>query len=583
MKHMKVRSKLVLGFGLILILFSLATWMSSGAMSTMNKMIGQFDEDAYQVMERVDEVKYNVEASSAITAQMVLAVTQKDVDALYAEYQAHTQNLVNDLTYLLENYPEYQNQVKIFRGLTSSSDELSRRIYSLSLTDKETAQRLYKNELLPAAQKASEALGTIDEAVQQQKTALLQNSVTRTKYTQTIILLVTAASFGVAIVMGLAIIRMITKPLHEIEKAAHSMAEGDLNVEITYQSRDEIGSLAENMREMTRGYHSLINDISYMVEAMSKGDFCVNTQDETAYKGDFAPILKSLDILRDNLSETLQQINESADQVSDGAEQIASGAQVLSQSSTEQANSVEELVASLQGMNNSIHEVVAHVTEGQENLRRTNQQVDTGHEQMQVMQKAMTEINASSNNIQKIIKDIDDIAFQTNILALNAAVEAARAGTAGKGFAVVADEVRNLAQKSAESAKTTAQLIEQSIQAVQKGQTITGEIAQTIDNMAAEAKNSLTLMEQISMASTEQADAVNQVLQGAEQISAVVQTNSATAEESAASSEELSGQANILKELVKKFRLSNEQEYLKKADEEDKLDRCDAEYAMAKY
>lgn len=583
MKHMKVRSKLVLGFGLILILFSLATWMSSGAMSTMNKMIGQFDEDAYQVMERVDEVKYNVEASSAITAQMVLAVTQKDVDALYAEYQAHTQNLVNDLTYLLENYPEYQNQVKIFRGLTSSSDELSRRIYSLSLTDKETAQRLYKNELLPAAQKASEALGTIDEAVQQQKTALLQNSVTRTKYTQTIILLVTAASFGVAIVMGLAIIRMITKPLHEIEKAAHSMAEGDLNVEITYQSCDEIGSLAENMREMTRGYHSLINDISYMVKAMSKGDFCVNTQDATAYKGDFAPILKSLDILRDNLSETLQQINESADQVSDGAEQIASGAQVLSQSSTEQANSVEELVASLQGMNNSIHEVVAHVTEGQENLRRTNQQVDTGHEQMQVMQKAMTEINASSNNIQKIIKDIDDIAFQTNILALNAAVEAARAGTAGKGFAVVADEVRNLAQKSAESAKTTAQLIEQSIQAVQKGQTITGEIAQTIDNMAAEAKNSLTLMEQISMASTEQADAVNQVLQGAEQISAVVQTNSATAEESAASSEELSGQANILKELVKKFRLSNEQEYLKKADEEDKLDRCDAEYAMAKY
>lgn len=580
---MKVRSKLVLGFGLILILFSLATWMSSGAMSTMNKMIGQFDEDAYQVMERVDEVKYNVEASSAITAQMVLAVTQKDVDALYAEYQAHTQNLVNDLTYLLENYPEYQNQVKIFRGLTSSSDELSRRIYSLSLTDKETAQRLYKNELLPAAQKASEALGTIDEAVQQQKTALLQNSVTRTKYTQTIILLVTAASFGVAIVMGLAIIRMITKPLHEIEKAAHSMAEGDLNVEITYQSRDEIGSLAENMREMTRGYHSLINDISYMVEAMSKGDFCVNTQDETAYKGDFAPILKSLDILRDNLSETLQQINESADQVSGSAEQIASGAQVLSQSSTEQANSVEELVASLQGMNNSIHEVVAHVTEGQENLRRTNQQVDTGHEQMQVMQKAMTEINASSNNIQKIIKDIDDIAFQTNILALNAAVEAARAGTAGKGFAVVADEVRNLAQKSAESAKTTAQLIEQSIQAVQKGQTITGEIAQTIDNMAAEAKNSLTLMEQISMASTEQADAVDQVLQGAEQISAVVQTNSATAEESAASSEELSGQANILKELVKKFRLSNEQEYLKKADEEDKLDRCDAEYAMAKY
>lgn len=580
---MKVRSKLVLGFGLILILFSLATWMSSGAMSTMNKMIGQFDEDAYQVMERVDEVKYNVEASSAITAQMVLAVTQKDVDALYAEYQAHTQNLANDLTYLVENYPEYQNQVKIFRGLTSSSDELSRRIYSLSLTDKETAQRLYKNELLPAAQKASEALGTIDEAVQQQKTALLQNSVTRTKYTQTIILLVTAASFGVAIVMGLAIIRMITKPLHEIEKAAHSMAEGDLNVEITYQSRDEIGSLAENMREMTRGYHSLINDISYMVEAMSKGDFCVNTQDETAYKGDFAPILKSLDILRDNLSETLQQINESADQVSGSAEQIASGAQVLSQSSTEQANSVEELVASLQGMNNSIHEVVAHVTEGQENLRRTNQQVDTGHEQMQVMQKAMTEINASSNNIQKIIKDIDDIAFQTNILALNAAVEAARAGTAGKGFAVVADEVRNLAQKSAESAKTTAQLIEQSIQAVQKGQTITGEIAHTIDNMAAEAKNSLTLMEQISMASTEQADAVDQVLQGAEQISAVVQTNSATAEESAASSEELSGQANILKELVKKFRLSNEQEYLKKADEEDKLDRCDAEYAMAKY
>jgi len=254
----------------------------------------------------------------------------------------------------------------------------------------------------------------------------------------------------------------------------------------------------------------------------------------------------------------LIQINQASDQVASGSEQVSFGAQALSQGATEQASSVEELSATIVELSGHVKVNADHAAEASRLSNDAGSGVMESDGHMKEMIEAMGDISDKSKEIGKIIKTIDDIAFQTNILALNAAVEAARAGSAGKGFAVVADEVRNLAQKSAEAAKNTTVLIEGSILAVDNGTRIVGQTAKSLQDVVVKAGNVTNKMTDIANASEQQAKAIAQVTQGIEQIAAVVQTNSATAEESAAASEELTGQAQMLKELVGKFRLNGD-------------------------
>ncbi|MEG2088308.1 MAG: methyl-accepting chemotaxis protein, partial [Angelakisella sp.] len=262
---------------------------------------------------------------------------------------------------------------------------------------------------------------------------------------------------------------------------------------------------------------------------------------------------QSIQQINSSLGSTLSQINNAAEQVASGSGQVASGAQALSQGATEQASSVEELSA-------TITEIAGQVRQNAENTKNANEQaaivkgeIENGDKQMRALAAAMQDINNSSGEIAKIIKTIEDIAFQTNILALNAAVEAARAGAAGKGFAVVADEVRNLASKSSEAAKNTTVLISHSIEAVGNGTRMADSTAGALDRITTGAAKISALVAQIAAASGEQAVSIAQVNEGVSQISDVVQNNSATAEESAAASEELSGQAGMMKELISKF------------------------------
>lgn len=350
-------------------------------------------------------------------------------------------------------------------------------------------------------------------------------------------------------------IRKMINPIQDVLNAANDIAQGKLDIKISSKSEDEIGQLAKTFMSMSDNLKHIISDINSLLGSMSDGDFRIESQCEEKYVGDYYNILMAIRGINTNLSNALLQIHQASEQVSSGSDQVSSGAQALSQGATEQASAIQQLSASISEISDNIRKNAENAQSANNMSHETRTEVEAGSHQMHKMVEAMGDISNSSNEIGKIIKTIDDIAFQTNILALNAAVEAARAGEAGKGFAVVADEVRNLAGKAAAAAKNTTVLIESAVSAVENGTRIADETAKSLGVIVNKVTTVSNNINDIATTSERQAEAITQVTLGVEQISSVVQTNSATAEESAAASEELSGQAQILKDLVGTFKL----------------------------
>jgi len=369
----------------------------------------------------------------------------------------------------------------------------------------------------------------------------------------TIILMV--VFLAISSYMAYRLARQIGEPVKDCAQRLRLLAEGDLDTPVhEIHTGDETQILADSARTLVQGFRLMIQDMDEMLAEMSRGNLTADSKCEEAYVGGYRGLLDSARKLSAQLSDTLRQINQSADQVSAGAEQVSAGAQALSQGATEQASAIEELAATINDISGKIIATADRAGDVHSQSSETGREVEQCNEQMFELVNAVRDIGESSSQIGKIIKTIEDIAFQTNILALNAAVEAARAGTAGKGFAVVADEVRNLASKSAEASKSTSVLIEGSARSVEKGMKIADETAASLQKAVISTENTVKAVDKITEATAEQSQAVSQVTQGMDQISSVVQTNSATAEESAAASEELSGQAVILKELVGQFK-----------------------------
>lgn len=348
----------------------------------------------------------------------------------------------------------------------------------------------------------------------------------------------------------------ITKPLKRLDQAVEKLADGDLDVEVDVHTQDEVGDVGENVKrivERLQEYILYINEISKVLLQIGDGNLVFTLEHE--YVGEFAKVKQALLSIRNTLTDAMTNIAQSADQVNAGAEQISSGAQALAQGATEQASSVQELSSAVQELSSQATEEAQKAVEAGAFLQQIKDEVEKSNKQMEQMQNAMSDISVQSSAIRSIIKTIDDIAFQTNILALNAAVEAARAGSVGKGFSVVADEVRSLAGKSAEAARKTNELIENSVRAVKHGEELTKMTADSLAIVSDGTRQVVDTIENVATAYHDQAGKLSEIARGVDQISNVVQTNSATAEESAAASEELSGQASMMRQQVAQFKL----------------------------
>ena len=509
--NFKIGVRLLTGFGMMVIIMLVIGLVGISGISKVNEL----DTELYEKMTvPLGELVTMTSSYNNIRTALRDVVLSKDETSIikYSDnVRVNSDNFDDELEEfsktLITN--EGKQKIRTLKENKSKYMDIANKVIELSKNSKnDEAANLIYSELTKVQENMESDLKTIASLKESNAKSFSQSNGQTAHTVKILVIVLMAIGIIAALMLGIFISSSVSKPITEIMYSANKIAEGDLNIEIKVDSKDEIGILENSFKKMAA-----------------------------------------------HLNEVIKSINSAADQVAIGSKQIADSGIVLSQGASEQASSIEQLTASLEEISSSTKFNADNSNEANKLTEEVKSSANEGSSHMKEMLQSMDEINAASENIHKIIKVIDEIAFQTNILALNAAVEAARAGQYGKGFAVVAEEVRNLAAKSADAAKETTSMIENSIKKSERGTKIVHETAEAFDKIVKGVIKVDNIVREIASASSEQAAGIEQIKGGIMQVSEVVQQNSTASEESASASEELSSQAELMREQVKKFKV----------------------------
>lgn len=555
-RKLKVGTKLKYAFTTVIVTLAIAVVVSLVSIVKMNVDTYKFYKEAYANSTLQMEIRKDIQL---VGKYILWSMTTDDASSTqsYSNLaQKYADQVGKNVTALEKSY----NDKKKVAELKDAIEELKKQraaVVELAKRNKnDEALALFNSDYNDATEKIQDILVDIGKVASAEAKSQYTSARVTGLVSIILMILIGAGTVAFSTVIRTTITGIMLKPIQELESAAEKLKAGQLDVEINYESPDELGKLAGNFRQACKTLEVIVQDTSYLLGEMAEGNFNVSSNNPQIYIGNFKQQYESMSKLKHELSDTMTQINEASEQVASGSGQLAGGAQALAEGATDQAGAVEELTATVESVSGIAESSAESASGAYQMVRTAVEQADQSREELQALTNAMERISSTSQEIQNIIGSIEEIASQTNLLSLNASIEAARAGEAGKGFAVVADQIGKLAGDSAQAAVNTRDLIEKSLQEIENGNQITEKTVAALNKILESMNDFANAVKGASESSTEQANMLKQIEQGIEQISSVVQSNYAAAEETSATSQELSAQSEGLKNLVGRFKLA---------------------------